>query len=190
MYEELIANAIDQTKNWSEDENVLFSGLTVLSKDLAEYLATTGRTAGEAKPFLEAYSEAMDMERLYWEKNGSSLFMPLEKVGLPNGFAEAAEKGTLDMTPLGNQSIVHEWTRNPGRKLLEKFKVKFKETICGKDGPYEKLQNKLLGQADLPAAIVASILTAGTISMAAFWIPLLVYIALLLTKATLKTYCE
>lgn len=85
--------------------------------------------------------------------------------------------------------IVHEWATGTGYELFKKFQLKFKEVICGKDGPYEKFCNGLIGQADLPATIVTSILAAG-MSVSTFWIPLLVYFALLLVKTTLKVYCE
>ena len=54
---------------------------------------------------------------------------------------------------------------------------------------YVNIEKGLLGQADLPVAIASSILTAG-FSAATFWYPLAVYLALLLMKTGLKTYCE
>jgi hypothetical protein len=187
VQEELINKLIEQAKDY--DEQLLTAGLTVLSKDLAEYLASTGRIKGEPEAFLDVYASVMDSDRSF-EAYGSPLFLPLEQAGLPKGFAQAAAEGKPDLSPLGDRSrIVHEWTFHPGKKLFEKFKAKFKETICGKDGPYEQFQNKLLGQAGLPATIVTSIIAAG-FSVATVMIPLLVYFALLLVKAGLKTYCE
>ena len=52
--------------------------------------------------------------------------------------------------------------RYPGKKIFEKFKGRFKETFCAR----------------------------VLFSMVAFWMPLLVNIALLLVKAGFKTYCE
>lgn len=130
MQEELVNNLIEQAKNY--DEALLEAGLTVLSKDVAEYLAATGRIMGEPEVFFEVYSSTMESERAYGEKYGSPLFSPLEQAGLPKGFAQAAVEGKPDLSPLGNKNIVHEWTMRPGKKLFEKFKIKFKETISGK----------------------------------------------------------
>ena len=93
------------------------------------------------------------------------------------------------MSSLISPAIVHEWTFKPGKRLLVKFGVKFKDTICGADGPYEQFTNGLIGQAALPATIAAKILTVG-FSAATFWYPLAVYVSVLLVKAGLKTYCE
>jgi len=63
------------------------------------------------------------------------LFEPLERIELPSGFAKAAAEGKLGLAALGDRAIYHEWTRHPGKRLFERFMIKFKETICGKDGP-------------------------------------------------------
>jgi len=49
--------------------------------------------------------------------------------------------------------------------------------------------NGLLGQAEIPMAIVRSVLAVG-FPTAEIWYPLAVYFSLLLVKAGLKTYCE
>jgi len=67
--------------------------------------------------------------------------------------------------------------------------MKFKDTICGKDGPYEQFTKGLVGQAALPSSIASSILAAG-FSVETVWYPLAVYLSLLLVKTGLKTYCE
>jgi hypothetical protein len=72
---------------------------------------------------------------------------------------------------------------------LNKFAKKFKETICGKGGPYEQFKDGLIGQEKLPVVIASSILTAG-FTATAFWIPIVVYISLLIIKTGLKVYCE
>jgi len=90
---------------------------------------------------------------------------------------------------LFDNQIVHEWTKFPGMKLFMKFSEKFKEVICGKDGPYEKFNNGLIGQADLPVTIAATILSSG-ISITTFWIPIIVYVSILIVKTNLKVYCE
>ena len=182
-----LKDLINQVKDY--DESLLYSGLTILSKDVAEYVATSAYTGKETQLFFEVYRDALNVERDYWAQFGPQLFQPLETAQLPRGFAQAATEGRLDLTPLADRTIVHEWLENPGKKLFEKFKAKFRETICGKDGPYEKFVNGLVGQADLPLTIASAVLTAG-FSIAAFWLPVVVYFSLLLIKAGLKTYCE
>lgn len=161
----------------------LYAGLTLLAMDTQKYLESHPRP--DAKQFLEIVKPTMESEKKDWPD--SPLFDP-SKAGLPTGLAINADKG--DFSPaVFEGDIVHEYTLYPGQRLMEKFGSKFKETICGKDGPYERLNKGLLGQADLPATIVSTILTTG-FSPATFWVPLAVYITLLITKAGLKTYCE
>lgn len=168
-----------------------YAGLAVLARDMHQYLAKHPR--GDAALFEEVVSLVNSEEgRLY----GGSAFpnyggLPVEK--LPEKLASAAALGHPTVTPLGERDIVHEWTFKPGKRLfarfLQKFGRKFKETICGKDGPYEQFNKGLLGQAALPTTIAGTILTAG-FSPATFWYPLAVYMSILLVKTGLKTYCE
>ena len=124
---------VEQFKDY--DESLLYSGLTILSKDIAEYLATSAYPGEDKQLFLEVYTDALNVERDYWLKFGPQVFQSLETAQLPQGFARAATEGRFDLAPLADRSIEHEWLMYPGKELFEKFKVKFKETICGKDGP-------------------------------------------------------
>lgn len=187
QHERELKELVEQVKDY--DESLLYSGLTILSKDIAEYIATSAYPGEDKRLFLEVYTDALNVERDYWSEYGPQVFQSLETAQLPRGFARAATEGRIDITPLADRSIEREWLVNPGKKIFEKFKVKFKETICGKDGPYEKFVNGLVGQADLPITIASAVLTVG-FSMATFWFPLAVYFSLLLIKAGLKTYCE
>jgi hypothetical protein len=177
---------VEQFKDY--DESLLYSGLTILSKDIAEYLASSAYPGEDKRLFLEVYTDALNVER-YLSEYGPLVLQSLETAQLPRGFARAAAEGRFDLAPLADRSIEHEWLMFPGKELFEKFKVKFKETICGKDGPYEKFVNGLVGQDDLPIKIASAVLMTG-FSMATFWFPLAVYFSLLLIKAGLKTYCE
>jgi len=183
MNEKLIRDLVDQAKDY--EQYLLTAGLAVLSKGVNEYLLENPRE--DATLFNEVFSSTLEVEKQRFE--GSPFFAPLKEAGLPIGIAEAAASGTPDLRPLGDPSIVHEWTVGPGEQLLRKFGEKLKDTICGKDGPYEKFKKGLLGQADLPATIVSTILAVG-FSAATFWYPLAVYVGLLLIKVGLKTYCE
>ena len=111
----------------------------------------------------------------------------------PVGIIKAAAQGSLSAqvveAKLGNDGIVTPENVGRGKRLWGKFIRMFKETICGEAGPYEAFNKGLLGQADLPKTIAASIVT-GVLSASAVWIPLAAYGGLLLAKAGLKTYCE
>jgi hypothetical protein len=165
-----IKNTLEELKDLNEDQ--LYAGLSILSKNIEEYLIENKIESD----LLEVTSDKSYMPREFLLKIENS---ELPKIDINN----------IDFNLLKDKNIVHEWTVGPGRVLMDKFMTKFKEVICGKDGPYEKICNGLLGQADLPATIVATILSSG-ISAVTFWAPLAIYIGLLLTKTALKTYCE
>jgi hypothetical protein len=77
-----------------------------------------------------------------------------------------------------------------GKRLFEKFASEFRKVVCcGPDSPYEQLRNGLVSQANLPNTIAASILVAG-FSASTFWVPLALYISLLIIKTGLNIYCE
>jgi hypothetical protein len=106
------------------------------------------------------------------------------------------ERGYASVFPLrgpglGGQQIVHEWTFKAGKRLFLKVAKKSEETVCGPGGPYRAFINDdgLLGQADLPRTIAASIVV-GSFNPAAFWCPLAAYAGLLVVKTGLKTFCE
>lgn len=171
------------------DLDLLYSGLTIIAKDTAEYLATSAYPGKGDSVFFTFYKDAMNIERDDLETHGPKVFQSLENAGLPRGFAFNADNGRYDLLPLKDPMIIHEWLVNPGVRILEKFKDKFKDTICGKDGPYEKFKDGLIGQADLPTTIAAAVLLTG-FSIATFWYPLAIYLGILLVKTGLKMYCE
>ena len=172
------------------DEGLLLSGLTVVAKDAAEYMAARGLYDKSVQNFQKNYGEVMSEERSYWEQYGSPLFHSLQEEQLPNGMAKAAQGGKAELLQLSDPGLYHEWLHMPGEKFLKKFGEKWKKTLCeGKDSPYHKLENGLLGQAELPVTIAASILTAG-FAAATFFYPLALYIGLLLVKTGFKVYCE
>ncbi|OGO18555.1 MAG: hypothetical protein A2Z15_08915 [Chloroflexi bacterium RBG_16_50_11] len=170
----------------------LYAGLTVLSRDIHQYLSEYPRDDGNL--FENVITAVSGEERLRYGSgafpyNDSYFTHKIELSSFPTDLAKKAAEGNPNIESLGNANIRHEWTVKVGKKLFLKFGEKFKSVICGKDGPHEQLENKLLNQATLPAAIVSAILTNG-FSTATFWYPLAVYIALLLVKTGLKTYCE
>jgi hypothetical protein len=169
-----------------------YAGLAVLCKDIHGYLAKCPRE--DAKLFEEVVA-AVNAEdgRRYgpttFPYDSPDFPYMWELARFPKGLAERAARGEIIINELADAAIRHEWTVKPGKKLLLKFAGKFKEVTCGKDGPYERFKNGLVGQADLPIVIAVQILTVG-ISTAVLWYPLAIYIGLLLVKTGLKTYCE
>lgn len=184
MQEELIQSLIDEVEGF--DETLLLAGLGVLVKDLNEYLSDNPRD--DADVFEGVVSETIEEIKSSFGHD-SPFFVSPKETNLPDELAKAAAGGHPTVTQLGNPAIIHEWTVGPGKRFFEKFAVKFKDTICGKDGPHEQFNKGLLGQAELPTTIVSAILAAG-FSVATFWYPLAVYVGLLIVKAGLKTYCE
>jgi hypothetical protein len=81
--------------------------------------------------------------------------------------------------------IVHEWTVKPGKKLfiafLKKFGRKFKESVCGKYGPYELFEKRKVNLTSLPTAVVLDVLRHG-FSNDTLWYPLAVYLGVLLIR--------
>jgi hypothetical protein len=165
----------------------LYAGLAVLARDVHQYLAKHPRE--DAALFEEVVSSVNTEERRQYGAQAFPNYEGLPADDLPEQLASAAALGQPTVAPLGERDIVHEWTFKPGKRLLIKFGAKFKETICGKDGPYEQFNKDLLGQAALPSTIASAILIAG-FSPATFWYPLAVYVSILLVKTGLKTYCE
>lgn len=162
-----------------------YSGLAVLARDMHIFLQENPR---DDASIFEEVIKSVNQEETY----GAGSFpqysgLPVHQ--LPDTFVGFAELGHPNVDELGDADIVHEWTFKPGKRLFLKFGTKFKETVCGKDGPYEQFERGLLNQASLPVTIAATVLKAG-FSAATFWYPLGVYVGILLVKAGLKTYCE
>lgn len=162
----------------------LYAALSVLCRDA---LAYEGRP--DSKIFDQVTAEVSRADSRRYGDSAFPTYVNLPVDSFPNTLSGIEERGYPDISGLGDSKLVHEWTLKPGKRLQKKFEEKFKETICGAGGPYIQFDKGLLGQEELPKTIAASILTVG-FSAATFWYPLAVYIALLIIKAGLKTYCE
>jgi hypothetical protein len=188
---------------FSDDDYLLgqlYAGLTVLALDMHRYLEQRPR---EDAAVFAALVSLVHAEEASVHGGGRAFpnFAGLPTEGLPTGLASAAALGRPTVAPLADPGIVHEWTFKPGKRLfvrllhpdaggaaVGKFGRELKETVCGKDGPYQLLKRNLLGQAALPAMIAGNILAVG-FAAATFWQPLAVYLAILLVKTGLSTYC-
>jgi hypothetical protein len=80
--------------------------------------------------------------------------------------------------------FVADYYVEPGRLFLEEFKNKFRESIWGKEGPYDRFKDGLLGSSELPTAIVSNILIKS--NLASVYVPLLVYFSLLVVKIDMQ----
>lgn len=163
----------------------LEAGLGVMVKDMAEYLAKHPQE--DAATFEVIYTSVInEIPKNTWE---AEYLLPALQTGLPHGGAEAAAQGQPDIEWLQQPGVIHEWTVMAGRRIWMKFRRKFRETICGKGGPYEQFNGGLIGAEQLPQVMANSILSAN-FSPATLWIPIAVYLSLITIKAGLKTYCE
>jgi hypothetical protein len=167
------------------------AGLSVLARDMHIYLANHPRS--DAVVFQDVIAEVSADDNLWHRRGAFPMYegQPIES--LPSGLAEAAANGNPTVKPLDDPKIVHEWTVKPGKKLfnafLQKFGNKFKETICGKSGPYQQFEKRNVHLSALPTAIVLDILRHG-FTNDTFWYPLAVYGGVLLIRTGLKAYCE
>jgi hypothetical protein len=182
--ETYIKNIVTQVERLND--NQLYAGLTLMCKDI---LNDPDKTKNND---LIALIDGVFKEQQI-AFGSSPLFQdePVYKMSDTSGVS--IKKGWYNgeiSSLLFDPAICHEWTTIPGQGLFEKFKEKFKDIICnGEDSIHLKVEKGLLGQADLPVTIVSTILASG-ISVSTFWIPIIVYIALLIIKTGLKTYCE
>ncbi len=170
----------------------LYAGLAVFSSELHSYLRQSPRE--DAAWFEEAIISVHSEEQKRYGPGAFPYDDPafpyrVELDAFPKGLAQAADLGHPTVIPLGDQLIRHEWTVKPGKRLFIQFGLKFKEVICGTSSPYEQFEKHLLNLADLPRTIAMTILTQA-ISPATLWYPLAIYLALLITRTGLKTYCE
>jgi hypothetical protein len=172
--------------------SIYYAGLAVLCRDMYEYLPMLPEE--DATLFKEILSSVIAEDQELYSvaafpyTNPDFPFKDLWSQ-LPEGMAASAAKGSPTIKQLGHRDIVHEWTLKPGMRLFHKFALKFKKTVCGKNGPYEQFKKGLIGKADMPQAIATAVISAG-FSPATFWCPLAVYISILLIKTGLEMYCE
>jgi len=186
--QEQIQKMINQVEHLNDD--MLYSGLTILAKDINEYKGESRSMKDEGLPsFYEVFNATMGEERSYWEVHGNNLFVPLADQQQPHGFARLAEEqNQFDLSPLTAASIHHEWFNIPGRKMFRQFADKFRDTICEKGGPRDQFKG-FVQKNKLPAALTTAILSGG-FTVAAFWYPIAVYVGLLIARTGLDVYCE
>jgi hypothetical protein len=169
------------------DERQLEAGLGVILKDTLQYLFTAPRS--DDVLFRELVNDVIAEEQKTKTLPQHRLIYVDPNDPVPIGIVASVVKGERDLSRLRSPEIQHEWTIYPARKFLKKFNAKLKKNICGRNGVYGQFKKNMLGQADLPTAIAATIVT-GHFSPESVWFPLAAYVGILIAKSGLDTYCE
>jgi hypothetical protein len=117
------------------------TALTLVSKNLAEYLAPGGHVEPAAGRFFKSYNAALNRDRWLWQEMGGQLFEPLSVTppALPN-FAKLAAEGNFNaalVKPLADPGNVSDWTVFPGWYLLETYSEVLQDILHKKKGEYE-----------------------------------------------------
>lgn len=162
----------------------LYAAAGVVARDLDLFLKTHPNEPRDF--FATVIAPTIEEDQLRFPN--TTMFGKEPPQPIPEGFAQSAALGELTLAGLDDPGIIHEWTSKPGKRIYKKFGEKFRDTICGADGPYEQLEGKI-GPVVAPGLIVQSVITSG-LSVATFLIPLLVLFAVILVKTGLKTFCE
>ncbi len=127
---------------------LLWTGLTILSKDMMEFLSVGAYDSHAVTRFRQIYIKALNEDRAYWEVYGPELYRPLKNInGMPSGFAARARKGNFDISdltqevedvPPGQEPIIRKWTHYPGWELSKQSGIGLSGAICHGDRPGEE----------------------------------------------------
>jgi hypothetical protein len=119
---------LDKIKTWENHQ--LLAALTILSKDMAEYLAPGGWSGTGQDVFWKSYLEVLNNDRWFWEQfpEESNLYKPLHTrfSDLPQpGFAAMAaadpSAASLNVDPLNLPELLQTWTLVKGWEFLKKY---------------------------------------------------------------------
>lgn len=170
---------------------LLFSGLTVLFKDTADFINSQGFNDQAIDLFREAYLETLNQDRFYWEQFGPELYMGLQDGNLPFGIVKAAYTGNFDLEPLKNDQIILPWTQFPGYCFFKIYSFKVKDIIL-KGSSLEQEKAKVFECKEPEEQIFPLIekLSRQSIFGPGFWYPIMLYISLLLFRSRYITLEE
>lgn len=175
------------------NDQFLYCALAVQAADMNDLLRVS------FLPGTEGYKEMMD-ELIRKERSGdmdpfySEPTFPDVDVRrtLPKGMSAMAICGQPSLVPLARSEIVHEWTTRAGvdtyEHLIEKYKVKLREQICGPLRSQIEAIDRTVSSAMVP--MLASAIIAACFTPIAFFYPIAVLIAFILIKAGLATLCD
>ncbi|MCC7505856.1 MAG: hypothetical protein IT259_11170 [Saprospiraceae bacterium] len=120
------------------DSKLIIAGVTVLCKDLAEYLAAGGFAGTAAEGFMRVYAQSLHHDRWFWERYGPQLYWSMRPAApappgdydpavqiafnppLPS-YAHEASQNDFDLHELNSARIDQNWTLIPGWQLFNAF---------------------------------------------------------------------
>lgn len=99
---------------------------------------------------------------------------------MPTGFAQAAERGRIELPALNDPELDHEWLQDPGESLIEEIIEENYEVFCEKSGLLGRLEGVTDGISTefLIAVTIANLLAApGTTAVIPFSVACAFYIS-------------
>lgn len=181
------------------DSKSIVAGITVLCKDLAEYLAAGGFSGPAADRFMKVYSKALDQDRWFWERFGPELYWSMRPTPpadpgdppvqiafnppLPS-YAHQANQNDFNLNHLNDARISQNWTLTPGWQLFTGFLDEFKDLISRQKNDINALPPKLLPtdttpypSADYKVLKIFDLLREKGFDRRLHWIPLVMYLS-------------
>lgn len=136
---------LEEISTW--DHRQLLADLTILSKDIAEYLAPRGLQTPGAVRFWQSYHEVLNHDRWFWEmfEEESFLFKPLfERFGedLPIYSNEAYAVTYEQLGYLKTADLYQTWTFVKGWEFLKSFYKNLSANMPGIRQAYEQATDK------------------------------------------------
>jgi hypothetical protein len=176
---------------FNADCRQLLGGLTVLAKDLSEFLAVNAYYGADTQRFMEVFAATLNANRHFWsslgdveegEERPALLYRPLEQTGMPHGFAKTATLKTFDIKPLLEKNVNQEWTRHPGWALLLAFREASRDLLWGTGGVVRQFLDTNGDDKKKLAKDIAEALAKNRFSEAAHWRPFLAQLGVVLAK--------
>ncbi|MCB0582636.1 MAG: hypothetical protein KDD10_25380 [Phaeodactylibacter sp.] len=168
----------------------LLAGLTILAKDMSEYLAVNAYYGKDTQRFTRVYGTTLTTNRFLWRLAAPELYRTLEEEEITDKFAERVQVSNFTMEPLLNAALNQEWTRHPGWALLLAFRQDFSDVLCQQpDGLIAPALNTTGDNREFVISI-AHVLLEKKFSSAPHWYPLTAQLSVLIAKAGLERYCE
>ena len=168
---------LDKIKAW--DTRILIAWVTILSKDLAEHLASGGFADVAAARFYKVYTKSLSKSRWFRERFNPQLYLPLRDSFGPDlpSYAQEASKGAFDLKELDKPKIDKEWTTAPGWQLFVAFGQEFRTLL---EKFMKELDNNPLYinlEKDEKTLLLFDQLRAEGFDKRMHWIPLALYIS-------------
>jgi len=148
--ESTVEEGVEQANRTLEEysQRHLLSAFTVFVEDANSYLNAHPEMGGDVDLFRDIYSEARDEE--FWSEWGTSISYEDwntlvwddvdEVLGLaPGELTEGTLEGRIQILPLAESDIEHEWLIGPGIALFKEFAERCHDPICRPGGVYDEL---------------------------------------------------